>query len=265
MKNRILLPVLILGLLATTSVQAASYKAAVKKSMQPRLESLSVGAQKLDGGASVCGIGIQDIWNKTIVHLSEAGTSNGLQPGDEILSVNGELTSEEPDSYRSLVQQFEANDKLTVNVLRNEEKFDIEALCLDDSERFKLQVDMIQFAAKGKWQQCIDTSYAIEKFDGKRTLYSVEIRNTCTGAKRCGWKCKRPTSADARSLYEVNLTELEALKLANISVGRVETSVQNGINWLEEAGFLDLAEDLKARLREMNSVATNPVAAVVLP
>ena len=68
--------------------------------------------------------------------------------------------------------------------------------------------------AKGKWQQCIDSSYALESLDGKRTLFSADVRNTCTVAKRCGWKCREQSFADAQSLYEVNLTELVAVTLA---------------------------------------------------
>lgn len=218
LRNRIISSCLILGLLAATSAQAESYRSTVKRSMNERLEPLSAGIKKLDRGESICGIGIQGSWDRTVVHLSDVGTSNGLRSGDEVLAVNGEQSEEKPASYGELIQRFGADDKIIVNILRNEQKIDIEAVCVEDSERFRLQVDMLQYAAKGKWQQCIDSSYALESLDGKRTLFSADVRNTCTEAKRCGWKCRKPAIADATSLYEVNLSEIEAVELANIDI-----------------------------------------------
>jgi hypothetical protein len=66
-------------------------------------------------------------------------------------------------------------------------------------------------------------------------------------------------------LYEVNVTELEAVTLGNVRIGGVKTSVQNGIKWLEEAGYADLAKDLQSRFRAVDATQSNPVATISLP
>lgn len=253
---------LFLGLLVAASAHAESYRPLVKKTMKARLETFPVAVRKLANNDSVCGIGIQSLWNRTIVHLSDVGTASGLRSGDEILTVNGQKISDEPESYRNLIQQYGQNDAVTLSILRNDVEHDIEAICIDDSERIRSHIGMLQLAAKGKWKQCIEKSYDVEKLDGMRTLFSSDVRNTCTEAKRCGWKCRKPAVADARSLYEVNVSELEVVSLANVSIENVRASVLNGINWLEKTGYLRFAADLKSRLQTANSAAAQPVSAL---
>ena len=50
MKTRIICCLLILGLLIATNTQADSYRTIVKKGIKDRLETYSVGIEKLDSG-----------------------------------------------------------------------------------------------------------------------------------------------------------------------------------------------------------------------
>ena len=225
---------------------------------------MSESLERLDNGEAVCGIGVQDAWNRTVVNISEAGTANGLQPGDEIMSVNDERTEDEPGSFQKLVRKFSADDQLTLTVMRSGETIDLYAKCIDGSEKFGLQAEMLRFAAKGKWKQCVATSHNIDTLDGRKSLFTATYRNTCIEANRCGWRCKNPTLVDAKSLYEVNVTELEAVTLGNVRIGGVKTSVQNGIKWLEDAGYADLATDLQTRFNAADATQSNPVAAISL-
>jgi hypothetical protein len=263
-KNKIVCSFVIFGLLAATSAQAGSYKLAVKRYMKGHLETMSESLERLDNGEAVCGIGVQDAWNRTVVSISEAGTTNSLQPGDEIMSVNGEDTVDEPGSFQKLVRKFSSNDQLTLTVMRSGEAIDLKTTCIDGSQKFGLQAEMLRFAAKGKWKQCVATSENIDALDGRKSLFTATYRNTCIEANRCGWRCKNPTLVDAKSLYEVNVTELEAVTLANVKIGGVEASVQNGIKWLEEAGYADLATDLQSRFSAADASQSNPVIAISL-
>ena len=149
--------------------------------------------------------------------------------------------------------------------MRSGEAIELNASCIDGTAKFGLQAEMLRFAAKGKWKQCIATSQNIDTLDGRKSLFTATYRNTCIEAKRCGWRCKKPTLVDAKSLYEVNVTELEAVTLGNVRIGGVKTSVQNGIKWLEEAGYADLATDLQSRFSAADATQSNPVAAISLP
>ena len=263
MKTKIICSFFIVSLLAATSVQAGgSYKLVVKRYMKTRLELLSEELEKLDSGQSICGIGIQDSWNRTVVHVSDIGAANGFQAGDEILTVNGDPVANESGSFEKLVRQYDANGKIAVNVMRSEEAIDLDTACTDDTENFRMQADMLRLAAKGKWKQCIAKSFDIDEKDGRKSLFSANFRNTCTEAKRCGWKCRKPSVEDAKSLYEVNLTELEAVTLANVDIDGVRTSVENGIKWLETSGYENYATDLKSRYEAADSSQSRPVAVV---
>jgi len=264
-KNKIICSFFIFGLLAATSAQAGSYKLAVKRYMKGHLETMSESLERLDNGEAVCGIGVQDAWNRTIVNVSDAGAANNLQPGDEIMTVNGEDTVDEPGSFQKLVRKFSSNDQLTLTVMRSGEAIDLKTSCIDGSEKFGLQAEMLRFAAKGKWKKCVATSKNIDALDGRKSLFTATYRNTCIEANRCGWRCKNPTLVDARSLYEVNVTELEAVTLGNVKIGGVKTSVQNGIKWLEEAGYADLATDLQSRFSAADASQSNSVVAISLP
>ena len=179
--------------------------------------------------------------------------------------VNDEETEDKPGSFQKLVRKFSADDQLTLNVMRSGEAIDLNASCIDSSEKFGLQIEMLRFAAKGKWKQCVATSQNIDALDGRKSLYSASYSNTCMEANRCGWRCKRPTFVDAKSLYEVNVTELEAVTLANVKIGSVRTSVKNGIKWLDEAGYAELATDLQSRFSAAEALQSNPVVAISLP
>ena len=233
--------------------------------MKGHLETMSESLGRLDNGEAVCGIGVQDAWNRTVVNVSEAGAANGLQAGDEIMSVNDEETEDKAGSFQKLVRQFSADDRLTLNVMRDGEEIDLNASCIDGTEKFSLQAEMLRFAAKGKWKQCVATSQNIDALDGRKSLFTATYRNTCIEANRCGWRCKKPTLVDAKSLYEVNVTELEAVTLGNVKISGVKTSVQNGIKWLEEAGYANLATDLQSRLSAANASQSNPVVAISRP
>jgi len=226
---------------------------------------MSESLERLDNGEAICGIGVQDAWNRTVVNVSEAGAANGLQPGDEIMSVNGEETEDKAGSFQKLVRKFSADDRLTLNVMRSGKAIDLNANCIDGSEKFGLQVEMLRFAAKGKWKQCVATSQDIDALDGRKSLYTATYRNTCMEANRCGWRCKKPAFVDAKSLYDVNVTELEAVTLGNVKIASVKTSVSNGIKWLEEAGYTDLATKLQSRLSAADASQPNPVVASSLP
>jgi hypothetical protein len=264
-KNKIVCSVLIFGMLAATSAQAGSYKLAVKRYMKGHLETMSESLERLDNGEAVCGIGVQDAWNRTVVRVSEAGAANGLRSGDEIMSVNDEQTENEPGSYEKLVRKFSAEDQLRLTVMRSGAAVELNASCMDGSEKFGLQAEMLRFAAKGKWKQCIATSHNIDTLDGRKSLFTATYRNTCIEANRCGWRCKNPTLVDAKSLYEVNVTELEAVTMGNVDIVGVKTSVQNGIKWLEETGYADLAADLQSRFNAANAMQSNRVVAIALP
>jgi hypothetical protein len=262
-KSKIICIFFIVSLLAATSAQAdGSYKLVVKRYMKSRLELLSDDLDKLDSGQSICGIGIQDSWNRTVVHVSDIGAANGLQPGDEIMAVNGDPIADESGSFEQVIRNFGANDKIAVNVMRNDEAIDLDAVCIDDTEGFRMQADMLRLAAKGKWKQCIAKSYDIDEMNGRKSMFSATFRNTCTEAKRCGWRCRKPTVEDAKSLYEVNLTELQAVTLANVDIDGVRTSVQNGIKWLEKTGYENFAADLKSRYKAADSAQSLPAAVI---
>jgi hypothetical protein len=58
---------------------------------------------------------------------------------------------------------------------------------------------------------------------------------------------------------------LEAVTLGNVKIGSVKTSVSNGIKWLDEAGYAELATDLQSRFSAAEASQSNPVVAISLP
>ena len=245
----------VLGLLIASPSYADSVHTTIKKIAKSDLKTYKVLRRRIRKKEHPCGIGILGSWYSVITRVSSEGSSNGLRPGDEILAVDGAGFNIDEALVR-IPEHFSAGEKLTISILRDKSKLDLDVLCADGTERLQAVFSLLRSAAKGKWQQCIDQSYLVDEINGGESAANGLYRVSCNEAVRCGRKgCEYPGTEDAELNYQYILLILEEALLVRDGLERIRPSVLEAIDWLEDNGFDQLAGDLEVRLEKTVSAS----------
>jgi S1-C subfamily serine protease/lipid-binding SYLF domain-containing protein len=223
------------------------------------LEYYSSTIEKLANGGRSCDVGILSRWDNYITRVSDKGAFNGLNPGDKILSLNGEEIT--PANLFELLSKYDPGDELVLAVRRGSKNVDVRIVCGDATEVRLAKYSMIQAAADSRWQDCIDQSYTADRIRGAQIAFSATYRLNCNEVNRCGYgRCPAPDRTDAEIWYTARVRALEEAAFADDKLTLIRADVLTMISSLEKAGYPRLANDLESQL-EAADAATPATAA----
>jgi S1-C subfamily serine protease len=246
------LPAVLLTLLLHPT-EALSDRASIKASAKVQLEELRPTIDKLRNDGRFCALGIRSTWRGSIVTaVSDEGVANGIQPGDNLVVIEGTEISGRLRSDALI--NHEPGDSIAITIERNGQSISLVATCYDGTNKEQTMVKIIQAAAKGQWQNCIEEADNLDQVNGGPISYTAQIRMSCREAIRCRTsnRCKPATYDTARDIYDFSrLSMRESIIASELDSERSNTL--SNISWLEAAGFPRFAAELESELRAAES------------
>ncbi len=233
-------------LLMSAPLFAASERAQTRKLAESDLEYYSAAIEKIEKGGRSCDIGILSSWDNYITRVSEAGRSSGLRPGDKMLEMGGEQVDAE--NSVNLLAKYDPGDEVTLMISRDNESLEFQVDCGDKTDVDKANIQMVQDAAAGRWQDCVDSSGRVDQVRGVQTAFTAHYALYCSESKRCGmFRCEQPTRLDAWRWYEPRARSIEEAFYIDGKLDTIRKEVMDVVGILEKEGYFRMAADLESR------------------
>jgi len=240
-------------LLVSSSAIANPLTTKTKKRAEESLADLSVWVAQLKKGELICRLGIEASYYDRANLVAPSAENLGLRIGDRPTSVNGVGWNSTREEH-SVMRTHRPGDLLDVVVLRDDQQVTIQLPCLDRTEYARAVVNMFRAAKKGRWQECVDSSYIAQRAIGQPTPYLASHRLDCNEARRCGKKyggCFPANSGDATFVYEATVELVNAARRAPDMLPPFRPEILNSVSWLEKSKFSRLAKDLNRQFLEV--------------
>lgn len=262
-----LIQIVFLMIVMAANADAESYGDKVQSFASAMLDQMSGKLELIRNGEKLCSLGASSLRGLTVTKTSTTGKINGLEPGDQIASVDGEKAT--LANFGQIMSKFRQGDDLTIGILRNGTSAQLDAVCGDGNSDTEVFRRIFSGAAKRNWDDCISATYEAEQVLGGQTRPIMVFRQRCSEAKRCGTPrtCKAMTSEDGMLFYEVQKIILQEAIVADEIQG-VQAGIVSQIKWLDDSGFPQQASLLKQQLQDATQVSqtvNSPILAPVDP
>lgn len=253
--NKIVLLCLIASILNLYGcVTTNTYISQKKKNAQIVLEKLKARIPS----EPVCWIGYYvDLTNPElfILETSSYARNVGFHEGDHIKAINDESVSS-PKEMIDMLDSKRVGDIVQITIDRNGSSRDIKVECRDGRDLYDNFIEAFQYAALGKWDDCISKSYELDNEFGAAPYHAI-IRLNCNDARLVQIN-GRPNLNDAEIAYECRTRLIKFANRSMVRLDKIRRDVIKTISWLESNKFYSYASDLEKKWVSAKTQAQQP-------
>lgn len=181
-----------------------------------------------------------------IARVNRAVTRADLRAGDRVVAVNGGYVRNLSVLLLKL-SRLKQGDDMELTVERRHELRRVTVRCGDSRAVFETTVRLLEAAAAGEWQQCLDLAAALPSIARVRYSWAAQLKHDCSEALRLSAR-REPDAEDAALAHQWARLRVEEAKDIPDAIDRVRWRVTDTIYWLERHHFEHLAADLSDHL-----------------
>lgn len=181
-----------------------------------------------------------------IARVNRAVVRADLRAGDRIVAVNGRYVSNLSVLLLRL-SRLQHGDVVELTIDRRHELRRVAVRCGDSRAVFEATVKVLEAAAAGAWQECLDFATVLPSIARVHYSWAAQLQHDCSEALRLSAR-RAPGPEDAALAHQWARLRLEEAKDIPDAIDRVRWRVSDTIYWLERHGFEHLAKDLDDHL-----------------
>ena len=242
MKRLILFISIVVFLPFSSYVEAKSWASEFRdatKAMQPEWRQIKPNITN-------CYLGYAAYPGNRLNWVDQHSISSGLRKNDIILKMDDTEVFTRNDRINVLGQQS-VGETIKIDVSRDGNPFVVNLKCRDGSKYVEVVQGMYDAILKKKWSDCIQQTYALQRFQGANTSFVARTRLNCNEAKR---RMRSPSYDDAQLAYTYRKLTIEEATGSEPYLNEIEPDIFKATDWLRQNNFNRLAQELESSFRE---------------
>ena len=210
-----------------------------------------------------CALGISLSADLHVLALGAATQQAGLRRGDRLVR-SGDTSLESPADVVGALGRTAAGAPIEAGVFRDGREMVLSLPCRNHGDVWNATRQVFDAGSSGAWDRCLAAANDVVRLSGIASSQDALFKYQCMlGSNRA--RGRSADATEANLLYDFVRMSLDEAQYQPDGISKVRGMVLANVDYLRQAGFKSLGDDLAATLRQLSEAASNRTTAPSSP